>query len=208
LVTRTYRLDHDLGFAPNPFFGWCSLACCMGHIRKHAKVNDIIIGMAGSAERGLGRFHPQLIYWMRVDLDLTFDQYWDDPRFARKRPQIPGPKISMVGDRTYRHENGDADWVFDTSMHYVATAAQFDGGHVVRDTKVNRVLLSQHYTYWGKSGPPVPHHLLPLFPALRGQKCNHDEALLTQLHAFIGLDKPLRLAGDPADWDNPRYFKA
>lgn len=208
MVTRTYRLDHDLGFAPNPFFGWCSLACCMGDIRKHAKLGDIIIGMAGSGKRGLGRYHPQLIYWMRVDVELTFDQYWNDPRFVRKRPQIPGPKMSMVGDRTYRHELNGADWSFDTSMHYVASAVQTNGGHVVRDTKVDRVLLSQHYTYWGKSGPAVPNHLMPLFPTHRGQKCNHDAALLAQLHAFVGVNQPMNLAGDPSDWSNSRYFKA
>lgn len=207
MVTRTYRLDHDLGFAPNPFFGWCSLACCMGPIREHARLNDIVIGMAGSDRRGLGRYHPQIIYWMRVDLTLSFDQYWNDPRFVRKRPQIPGPKMSMVGDRTYRHEDDSSDWSFDTSMHYVASAPQTDGGHVVRDTKVDRVLLSQHYTYWGKSGPVVPDHLLPLFPVRRGQRCSRDAALLAQLHDLIGLNRPLGLEGEPADWDNPRYFK-
>jgi len=208
MVTRTYRLDHDLGFAPNPFFGWCSLACCMGPIRKSAKLDDIIIGIAGSNPRGLGPYHPQLIYWMRVDLALTFDQYWNDPRFARKRPQIPGPKIRMVGDCTYRHEPDDIDWSFDTSMHYVADAAQTDGGHVVRDTKVDRVLLSQHYTYWGKSGPAVPDHLLSLFPSHRGQKCKHDVTLLAELHDFISLERPLGAVGDPADWNNSQYFEA
>lgn len=207
MTTWTYRLDHDLGFAPNPFFGWCSLACCKPDIRKHAKLNDLIVGVAGSGERGLGRYHPQLIYWMRVDAEMTFDQYWNDPRFTRKRPQIPGPKVRMVGDRTYRHEDGCADWSFDTSMHYIASAPQKNGGHVVSDTKVDRVLLSQNYTYWGKSGPAIPSHLLPLFPPRRGHKRNHDLALLAELHAILALGKPLGLAGDPADWDNSRYFK-
>jgi hypothetical protein len=180
----------------------------MSDIRDYAKLNDIIIGIAGSAKRGLGRYYPQLIYWMRVDVELTFDQYWNDPRFALKRPRIPGPKMYMVGDRTYRHENGSPDWSFDQSMHYLATAAQKNGGHVARDTKVDRVLLSKHYTYWGKSGPKVPDHLLPLFPVLRGQKCNHDAVLLAELHNFIGLNQPMKLTGEPADWDNPRYFKA
>jgi hypothetical protein len=206
MATRTYRLDHDLGFAPNPFFGWCSLACCMGVIRKAAKLNDIVIGIAGSGRRGLGRYHPQLIYWMRVDAALTFDQYWNDPRFSRKVPEIPGPKMRMVGDRTYRHESDGIDWCFETSMHYVSGAIQRNGGHVARDTKVDRVLLSQHYTYWGNSGPVIPSHLLPLFPVRRGQKCNHDPTLLAELHSLIGLDQPLGLAGDPADWDNSRYF--
>jgi len=179
----------------------------MRNIRESAELNDVIIGIAGSNQRGLGRYHPQLIYWMRVDLDLTFDQYWSDPRFVQKRPQIPGPKMRMVGDSTYRHEPDCIDWSFGMSMHYVAGAAQTDGGHVVRDTKADRVLLSQYYTYWGKSGPAVPAHLLPLFPR-RNQKCNHDAALLAELHDFIRLDQPLGLVGDPADWDNQKYFKA
>jgi hypothetical protein len=116
--------------------------------------------------------------------------------------------MSMVGDRTYRHEAEGAEWSFDTSMHYVAGAPQNGGGHVVRDTKVDRVLVSQHYTYWGKSGPKVPDHLLQLFPTHRGQKCNHDAVLLAQLHDLIKLNQPGRLAGDPADWDKRRYFKA
>ena len=207
MVTRTYRLDHDLGFAPNPFFGWCTLACCMGPIRKAAALGDVIIGVAGSGKRGLGRIHPQLIYWMRVDEALTFDQYWADPRFHKKRPQIPGPQMSMVGDRTYRHEGEGAEWSFDRSMHFAPDAAQTGGGHVVRDTKVDRVLVSQRYTYWGGSGPAVPNHLLPVFPGGRGQKCTDGGALLAELHAFIGLTHPLRLVADPADWGNKRYFK-
>jgi hypothetical protein len=116
--------------------------------------------------------------------------------------------MRMVGDRTYRREPNCIEWSFETSMHYVTAAAQHDGGHIVRDTKVDRVLLSQNYTYWGSCGPSVPDHLLPLFPLRRGQKCNHDAALLAELHHFISLDKPLGLVSDPADWDNPLYFKA
>jgi len=179
----------------------------MGDIRKHAKIGDIIVGMAGSGKRGLGQYYPQLIYWMRVEADPTFDDYWEDERFALKRPQIPGPKMRMVGDRTYRHELGVSGWRFDTSMHYVPGAVQLGGGHVIRDTKVDRVLLSSHYTYWGRSGPAVPSHLLSLFPLLRGQNCKHDQTLLNELHQFIGLDSPLGLKGEPADWDNPKYFK-
>lgn len=207
MVTRTYRLDHDLGFAPNPFFGFCTLACCMPQVRKHAGLGDIVVGMAGSGKRGLGRYHPRLIYWMRVEETLTFDEYWRDPRFIKKKPKIPGPKIKMVGDRTYRHEPEDDGWRFETSMHYVPGANQDDGGHVKLDTNVDRILVGSEFTYWGKTGPEVPPHLIGLFPSPRGQKCNHDAVLLAELHEFMGIDKPLRVVGDPADWDNRRYFK-
>lgn len=207
MVTRTYRLDHDLGFAPNPYFGWCTLACCMPQMRRSAKVGDIIIGLAGSGRQGLGRIHPQLIYWMRVDEALTFDEYWVDPRFVNKRPEIPGPKMRMVGDRTYRHEAGHAGWQFDRSMHYMPQSKQANGGHVAKDTKVDRLLIGKDFTYWGGSGPQLPAYLLGQFPNPRGQKCPGESPLLTELHEFVSVHAPKGVAGKPADWDNPKYFK-
>jgi hypothetical protein len=207
LGTRTYRLDHDLGFAPNPFFGWCTLACCMPQIRKHASQNDVIVGMAGSGKQGLGRYHPRVIYWMRVDETLTFDQYWQDARFVNKKPQIPGPKMRMVGDRTYRHEPGSDDWKFEISMHHVPGATQGKGGHVHLDTKIDRILIGKSFTYWGKSGPEVPAHLMSMFPNPRGQKCPQDGPLLAELHGLIDINNPRSVVGDPADWDKRNYFR-
>lgn len=206
MTTRTYRLDHDLGFAPNPYFGWCTLACCMPKIRQHADESDIIIGMAGSGKKGLGRIHPQLIFWMRVDEALTFDDYWKDSRFVNKRPQMQGPKIRMVGDRTYRHEPGSDDWQFEVSMHHIP-AALGNGNHVDIDTSVDRLLVGKQFTYWGDSGPKLPAHLMTLFPNPRGQKCPPEGPLLDELHQLIEIDNPRGPVGDPADWDNARYFK-
>lgn len=208
MATLTYRLNHDLGFAPNPFFGWCTLACCMPKIRRSAKVGDIVVGMAGSDKAaGLGRIHPQVIYWMRVAETPGFDAYWADPRFVAKRPQVGGPKMKAVGDRTYRHEPGAPDWSFDASMHYVPGAPQKDGGHVVKDTSVDRLLLGSEFTYWGASGPRLTAELLQLFPVSRGHKRPDPSALLDRLHDFLKIDEPLGLQGEPADWDNRRYFK-
>lgn len=138
---------------------------------------------------------------------MTFDEYWADPRFVNKRPQIPGPKIRMVGDRTYRHEAGRDGWQFDTSMHYIPGAKQKNGGHVAKDTKVDRILVGREFTYWGTLGPAVPAHLMELFPNPRGQKCPTEGPLLSQLHQLIDISNPKAVIGDPADWDNSRYFK-
>ena len=42
----SYILTHDTGFSPNPFFGYCTLACCKPDIRRVAKVGDWIVGLA------------------------------------------------------------------------------------------------------------------------------------------------------------------
>ena len=67
-----YKLVHDSGFAPNPFHGWCTLACCKPKIRLGAARGDWIVGITPKA---LGE---RLAYFLKVEELLTFDQYFLD----------------------------------------------------------------------------------------------------------------------------------
>ena len=81
MTVFAYIIEHDLGFAPNPFHGACTLACCKPTIRKVAKEGDYILGLGAVKPKLRGH----LCYWMRVDEVVSFDEYWDDlrddPRF-------------------------------------------------------------------------------------------------------------------------------
>jgi hypothetical protein len=77
-----YILEHDTGFAPNPFHGWCTLACCKPVIRRTANVGDWIVGITPRAN-GSGN---RVAYAMQVAETLTFWRYRLDPRFRAKRP--------------------------------------------------------------------------------------------------------------------------
>lgn len=206
MKTYAYRLDHDLGFAPNPYHEHCTLACCMPTIRRRAELGDIIVGMAGSNPRGLGRIHPQLIYWMRVSEECRFDEYWEDERFRNKRPNLRGAQIHKVGDNTYRRRSDGKGWEFEASMHAVPTDPRPHEGHVTKDTSVDRVLIADEFTYWGSSGPVLPEHLKRIFPKTRNYKVNHDEDLLAEFQQFLALDRPRGVVGEPADWSNSKYF--
>lgn len=74
----SYIVARDYGFAPNPFFGVLTLATCKPGIRYSAEIGDFIIGNANKAHGN------KLIYMAKVSEILTFDQYWNDPRFQRK----------------------------------------------------------------------------------------------------------------------------
>lgn len=75
----TYILEHDTGFAPNPFHGWCTLAGCKPVIRKTAKVGDWIVGITPHDDGN------RVAYAMTVAEALSFPQYWKDSRFKAKR---------------------------------------------------------------------------------------------------------------------------
>ena len=66
----SYVVDHDLGFAPDPFGGFCTLAKCKyrtsrRNIVELAQVNDWIAGTGGvDLRKSAG--HGKLIYAMRA----------------------------------------------------------------------------------------------------------------------------------------------
>ena len=78
----SYVVRFDSGFAPNPFWDYCSLACCKPQIRKHANVNDWIVGTGAKTNDS----NYKLVYAMQVTEKLSFDAYFEDTRFYTKRP--------------------------------------------------------------------------------------------------------------------------
>ena len=40
-----YTVAYDVGFAPNPFYGFCTLATCKADIRNAADVGDWVVGV-------------------------------------------------------------------------------------------------------------------------------------------------------------------
>lgn len=91
-----YRLHHDFGLAPNPFWGVMTLAVCKEGIRRsrNLKIGDWVIGCGSCQLHNLG----SLIYVMKVQEILTFDEYWNDSRFEIKKPRLNGSLMVMYGD--------------------------------------------------------------------------------------------------------------
>ena len=96
----SYVVARDFGFAPNPFGGYCTLATCKPPIRERAEVGDIIIGTRASPKKN------EIVYFMEVSEVSNFQQYWEDPRFKVKRPNMYGSKKQAFGDNIY-HFEGD-----------------------------------------------------------------------------------------------------
>ena len=82
----SYVVDHDLGFAPNPYSDFCTLVHCKfggasgrQNIVEMAEVGDWIIGTGGSSKRSSGA--GTVLYLMRVDEKLPFRKFLSDKRF-------------------------------------------------------------------------------------------------------------------------------
>lgn len=192
---HSYVIDHDLGFAPNPFHRVCTLSACKPLIRQHASVGDFVVG-TGSIPNGI---KDRVVYWMRVDEILTFNRYWDDARFGAKRPVMSGSRMQIYGDNIYRR-SADGTFVQADSFH------SEPGGvtslpNLVRDTgRTDRVLLGREYAYWGGSGPLVPQELSDLVHSTQGHRNQFTpervSAFVTWLRGMPGRG----LLGRPANW--------
>ncbi len=174
----SYVLREDTGFAPNPYHGFCTLACCKPPIRRHAQVGDWIIG-TGSDAKGKGRGN-HISFAMRITEILTFDEYWEDERFAAKKPNPCGDLTESCGDNIYRFDYGTGCW------HQEEQAYHCDFDLLVDDTAVDRVPISCDFIYWGGSGPVLPefqgHSLIKTGP---GYKVNFPEEVVEEFVAWI-----------------------
>ena len=102
----TYVVATDLGLAPNPFQGVCTLAVCKPMIRRTARVGDWILG-TGSKTRG---HQGRAVYAMQVAEALDFEAYWHAPRFRPKQPDPAGSPSRRVGDNLHWRDLATGAW--------------------------------------------------------------------------------------------------
>ena len=194
---HSYVIDHDLGFAPNPFHGTCTLACCKPFIRKYARIGDLILG-TGSIPNGLAGY---LCYWMLVDEILKFDDYWTDRRFVRKRPDLSGSLMSKHGDNIYHRASPTGGWLQEDSFH------SWPGGvlkqeNVIRDTShTDLVMIGREFCYWGGSSPPaIPKHLQRFIHGTQHHKNDFSEDEKASLRAWLTTLPQRGCIGEPTNW--------
>jgi hypothetical protein len=199
LYSYVVRWDH--GFAPNPFYALCTLATCKPAIRKFAKIGDLILG-TGSAERDLQR---RIVFLMRVEQFISFDEYWSDPRFKRKTPVMNGSLQQRFGDNIYHRVNGK--WMQADSRHS-QNGAKPNMRNLERDTgKSDRVLIGSAFTYWGGDGPIIPNKLSTFVHAAPGYRAFFSEKDIARLLAWLGPKFGKGVLADPVEWKFERYWR-
>lgn len=194
----SYVVARDYGFAPNPFFGTCTLATCKPRIRKTAEIGDWVIG-TGSKTR---KKHGHLVFVMRVSEKLSFNEYWEDPRFQRKRPNLQRSKKQAFGDNIY-HKDENGEWR-QADSHHSYEDGSCNPHNVVNDTNADSVLIGVDFAYWGDSGPQLPEMFRDYegkdIYAGRNHKSRFPETMVTDFVMwFRSLDAEGYLA-EPGDW--------
>ena len=194
----SYVVARDYGFAPNPFFGVCTLATCKPRIRRVSSMGDWIIG-TGSSQKGRQGY---LVYAMRITETMTFNEYWKDGRFQRKKPNLRGSKKQAFGDNIYFKDEA-GQW-HQQNSHHSREDGSSNPHNISQDTKADRVLLSKDYSYWGGAGSEIPTRFRDYdgydICAMRNHKSLFPEKLAKDFVEWLGGLDTHGYRGAPLDW--------
>jgi hypothetical protein len=195
MTLYSYIVKHDTGFAPNPFFGYCTLACCKPGIRRTAKEKDWIVGLTPKVDGNT------IVYFMEVNETLGFDEYWHDQRFKGKRPTIGAGIASKCGDNIYQpSRNHSFGYRQLPSTH---SKPQFtkheDPERKEHDLGGEQVLVSSNFAYFGSKALPLPPELNALKIGI-GHRSRSLESVQTEFRHFVSHQRDFGVVGCPGDW--------
>jgi hypothetical protein len=198
-----YKITRDFGFAPNPFHGVCTLATCKPNIRSPAAAGDLVIG-CGSSENGLA---GRLIYILRVTGKCSFQEYWDDPRFALKRPNFKSSRDRAYGDNIYHHDAA-GNWIQERSHHSFEDGAA-NTQNLVQDTGSDNVLWSRDFIYWGSDAPEIPERFRDfngddLYPHVRDRRSIFAADFIAAVDDWFRSVPDRGRRGRPGAWPRQR----
>ena len=207
----TYVVRYDSGFAPNPFFGFCTIATCKAKIRKSAQIGDWIVG-TGSASKEIRR-GGHLVFAMQVSETPCTADYWNDPRFEQKRPNLFSGWMRASGDNIYL-PRADGSWSQCNSYHSKPDGTP-NPDHVQRDTSVERILVSDRFVYFGAEGDKLPDKFqvdgeFPIVMEGRSYRRKTDTGTIQEFEEWFDALREKGLQGEPWDWihnpSNRGYF--
>lgn len=195
----SYVVARDYGFAPNPFYGFCTLAACKPQIRQAAQAGDWIVG-TGSKTKGRDGC---LVYAMLVGEALSFDEYWNDPRFWCKRPNLRGSLKQAYGDNIYHQDPASGLWLQADSHHSFENGRQ-NPPNTQRDTRANRVLIGDDFVYWGGSGPVIPDfRRVSICKIGPNHKSDFPGEVVAEFVNWIRSAGDWGYCGAPLEWNRP-----
>ena len=197
----SYVVRYDSGFAPNPFHDYCTLSTCKPKIRQHARIGDWIAG-TGSNARGVRR-GGHLVYAMKVTEILATADFWHDPRFEKKKPNLFYNWVAASGDNIYE-PLGRRRWRQLSSYHSHVDGSRRDD-HVVRDTGIERILVSDDFVYFGGEGPQLPAPFLDggelqMICLHRNYRRVRNEPVIAAFENWIRSLGEVGFQGKPWDW--------
>lgn len=222
----SYKVDHDNGYAPNPFFSYMTLAGCKPHLQGISGIRNWIktewvendgiwvIGKAGKYlyledyEYNKGSLRKvdgnidannRLIFAFKVREILDFEDYYKDPRFSKKKYYSPDNPLNIVGDN-HLYEPVREDPV---SLRYKCD--KYDSQTI----RCNKVLISEknNFYYFGCFAPILGEDFDDVMKDCRNTQKFYDSKAKDLKKRLIEISPKKGISGFPSFNKQKKYRK-
>jgi hypothetical protein len=138
----------DTGFAPNPYHGVLTLACCRPDIRRNASEKDWIMGVGRKA---FECDKPKLIYLAKIKNKLRRATYWYDYPEKRFEAKVGN---HCLADNIYEPDGQGGFKDPPIGARHSATEKEHDLGCTLES---EWVLVCSRFFYFGRNAPFLPN---------------------------------------------------
>jgi len=196
----SYKLTHDTGFAPNPFWGTLTLATCKPKIRLSKGKGDWIAGFTSQSLCGDPVGEERLVYLMEVADKISFSDYFNSPTYSNKIPNLSKSNCAAkAGDNIYRPIDSDDPYC----DKFEQLENPYHGkSNMERDLSGRFILASKRFFYFGRGAISVPVNLRPDVP--KGQSAHgsltHDHTRAQKFIDYVISKYSVGVHGAPHSW--------
>ncbi len=144
---------------------------------------------------------PHLVYYMRVDDVLDYDEYFKGTRFQRKKPNLHGSWIERCGDNIY-HLDLSGNWVRKKGLYHQ------ENENFEQDTRYAIVYIGRTFAYFGEEAYSPHNRLAPTLQVAlkKGQGIKYTRESDSHFAGYLDWlqSKTAGRHGDPRDRERPR----
>ena len=199
----SYKMTHDTGFAPNPFYGVLSLANCKPQIRLKKKVGDYIAGFTSKRLCGEKVGEERLVFFMKVSQKLSYFEYFNDERYKNKIPN-KSSLMSEAGDNIYMPDPTENGGFIQLANPYHVK------DEMDHDLSGKFVLISHEFFYFGSGAIPIFRSefniKVPKYQSAHGVKTDNDVEI-QKLYRYLSKSYKANIAiHAPHSWKKGEPF--
>ena len=153
-----------------------------------AEKGDWIIGTSPVSQGS------KLVYAMQVSERLSFEVYYVDERFAKKKPNVKGSWREKCGDNMY-YKDQQSKW----AQHRTIYHREFE--IIKKDLKHPFVFVAESFYYFGDKAVTIPIGYQDLVWKRQGCKSNHDPKAVENFLNWLKVNYASGVFGNPKDND-------
>lgn len=136
---------------------------------------------------------------MKVTTKITYNEYWTNTKYKRKKPLMSGSLVQMYGDNIYFKDDNNI-WS-QANSHHSNEDGSINYYNLNRDIGSEFVLISDTFYYFGKNNIEIPENLISnICKKGQGFKYVDETSSITLLELLKSYS--LGYHGDPIQFEN------